>query len=85
MRYTITYDLNAPETANDYKKLIKALTDLGAKKLQYSQWILRTNSTAVALRDYLWTFMDGNDRLLVQSLDDNGWASMRMITNPNDV
>lgn len=86
MRYVITYDLNAPETSNDYKKLIDALKALGAQKLQYSQWILRhANTTCVLVRDHLWQFMDGNDRLMVQSLDSADWASMRLMVDPNNV
>jgi hypothetical protein len=86
MRYTIHYDLLAPETTNDYKKLGNALTEIGAKKLLYSGWVVtRYNTTAAGLRDYLWQFMDSNDRLIVQEVDGTGWASMNTITKISDV
>ena len=86
MRYVITYDLHAPETSNDYKRLIDELKRLGAQKLQYSQWIVRRyDTTCAGLRDYIWQFMDANDRLMVQSLDSSDWAGMRLLVDPNTV
>lgn len=86
MRYTIHYDLLAPETVNDYKRLRNALTELGAKKLLYSGWVVnRYNTSSENLRDYLFQFMDSNDRLIVQEVDGAGWASMNTITKISDV
>lgn len=85
MRYTIHYDLLAPESVNDYKKLHAALAELGAKKLLYSGWVVkRYNTTAEKLRDYIFQFMDRNDRLIVQEVDGTGWASMNTITKINE-
>ena len=86
MRYEVSYDLTAPETVNDYKRLYKALTDLGAKRVLKSQWVLSHDSTSVVtLRDYFWQFMDGNDRLFVVCLNSSDWAGMRLITDPNTI
>jgi len=84
MRYTVSYDLNAP--GKDYKGLTDALKTLGASKLLYSEWILRhRNSSSTLIRDYLWQFMDANDRLFVACLDSSDWASMRAMTDPNTI
>jgi hypothetical protein len=84
MRYEISYDLNKPETAFDYKRLYKELNELGAKKILYSQWVVhRTGTSAANLRDYLWKFMDGNDRLMVVCLNSSDWAGMNLMNDPN--
>jgi hypothetical protein len=59
----VSYDLNRP--GQDYAGLISRLTQLGAKRILYSQWMLRTPMTAVQLRDDLQRFIDATDMLLV--------------------
>lgn len=86
MRYVISYDLNAPETINDYKKLTAALKELGAQKILYSQWVVRRyQTTAENLAKHCWQFMDANDRLLVTSLDSADWYSFNLMMNPNTI
>jgi hypothetical protein len=79
MRYIVSYDLN--KQGQDYTSLTDELKRFGAKKVLYSQWVLRHNSTTCAnLRDHFWKFMDSNDRLLVTELDGSGWAGMNLMT-----
>jgi hypothetical protein len=81
-RYLISYDLNAP--GRNYEALFDELARLRAKRLLLSQWGLRNPATAVAIRDHLWSFMDGNDRLLVSSLDAE-WASQNITAPINEI
>lgn len=75
--YMVSYDLNRP--GQDYTALIQALEQIGAVKVLYSQWILRTTYSAEQLRNYLWQFMDGNDSLLVTRLSgEAAWIGMRV-------
>jgi hypothetical protein len=85
MRFTIHFDLLAPETSNDYKKLSKALSDMGAKKILYSGWGVRREGTAANLRDHLWQFMDGNDRIIVQAVESDDFASMNQINKLSEM
>ncbi|MXW09307.1 MAG: hypothetical protein F4X47_05545 [Gammaproteobacteria bacterium] len=83
MRYVISYDL-VNGTSEDYESLWDALRQAGAKRLLRSQWCLRRhNTTAVALRDHFWQYMESGDRLLVTCLDGSGWASMNLLYDPN--
>jgi len=82
-RYLISYDLTK-DSADAYKALGEELTRLGAKRVLLSQWALRNAATAEQLRDHLWGYMDANDRVLVSDLS-AGWASMRALTDINDI
>ena len=82
MRYLISYDLNTP--GKNYQALWDAIAGLSAQRVLLSQWITRrSNTSAQGLRDYLWAFMDANDRLLVVCMDSADWASMNTMVNPN--
>jgi hypothetical protein len=65
-KYLIVYDLE--RRSEDYEPLLDALRKLGALHALYSKWVLRTDYTAVQLRDYLRQFIDTNDLLLVVEL-----------------
>jgi CRISPR/Cas system-associated endoribonuclease Cas2 len=65
-KYMIVYDLE--RRGESYEPLLNALRQLGAEHVLYSKWVLRTNSTAAQLRDYLKQFIDANDLLLVVGL-----------------
>ena len=62
----IGYDLNKPETSEDYKKLIDAIKAEGAwwHNLD-STWLIKSTKTPVQMRDHLAQFLDKNDELLV--------------------
>lgn len=83
MLYLITYDLRQPETPSDYDRIAKALKALGAKKVLLSTWMLRHNSSSVAIRDHVRKVMDANDRLLVAQVSD--WASYNVMTDINTI
>lgn len=66
--YLIGYDLN--KTGQDYETLInkiKGLTNTWWHCLD-STFIIKTDLTAVQIRDYLVSFIDSNDELLVARL-----------------
>jgi hypothetical protein len=69
--YLIGYDLNKP--GKDYDKLIEAIKGYGTWWHHLdSTWIIKTNNSAVEIRDYLWKFMDNSDELLVVRLSGEG-------------
>lgn len=61
--FSVSYDLLKP--GKDYNSLYARLGTHGAKRVLYSQWMLKSNLTAAQLRDDLKMFIDSNDRLLV--------------------
>ena len=84
MKYLVSFDLMTP--GKNYENLTKALSDLGGKRVLYSQWILpRLNTTAAALRDHVRQFMDANDRVFVNTLDGTGWAGINLLVKPDSV
>lgn len=76
--YMVSYDLDKP--GQDYEKLIKRLKEHGAVRILLSQWALRTNWSAIQLRDDLKGYIDGNDRLLVSELMGE-WASWNIMAS----
>ena len=73
--YVISYDLDKP--GQNYVGLTARLTQLGAFRVQFSQWALASTWTAVQLRDDLKTYLDTNDRLLVVEV--TNWASVNLM------
>ena len=61
--FSVSYDLLKP--GKDYESLYARLRALSAKRVLYSQWMLKTSMTAAQLRDDLKRLIDTNDRLLV--------------------
>ncbi|CAI4031899.1 CRISPR-associated endoribonuclease Cas2 [Nitrospira tepida] len=74
--YLIAYDLRKP--GQNYQNLWDALGRLRAKKALESTWIVRSESDAPTIREYLRRYIDQNDGLLVTGM--NGWASFNTIT-----
>ncbi len=65
--YLIGYDLN--KTGQDYKDLIDKIKTLGTWwHCLDSTWIIKSNLTAVQIRDILRSHIDSNDELLVAKL-----------------
>ena len=79
-KYEISYDLMAP--GKNYDALYARLGELGAERILYSQWVLRTTWNAVQVRDDLRRFIDANDRLLVAGL--TGEAAWTSLLSTND-
>ena len=84
MKYMISYDLITP--GRDYQKLYDELELFNAKKVLRSQWVFnRLNTNASNLITHFRKFTDANDRLLIVSLEDSGWASWNVLVNINKV
>lgn len=65
--YLIGYDLN--KSGQNYTTLIHEIKKLGTWwHCLDSTFIIKSTSTAVAIRDYLQKFIDSNDELLVVNL-----------------
>ncbi len=79
--YFIAYNLANP--GQHGKSLWDVLTSLGAKRVQESVWILRSNSTAAQLRDHLWQYIGISGRLLV--VESMGWAAWNPMADVNSV
>jgi len=78
--YLISYDLDKP--GQDYPRLLTELERLGAIRILYSEWIFRSTSSAVQIRDWLKSFIDGNDMLLVVALTgEAAWTSLMVSTD----
>jgi hypothetical protein len=75
--HLISYDLDKP--GQNYPRIITELERLGAKKVLYSEWMLKSNYSDVQLRDHLQGFIDGNDMLLVVTVSSAAWNSL-MVT-----
>ena len=76
-QFLISYDLAKP--GKDYTKLIGALEKVGAEKVLYSEWIVKSIYTATQLVDYLQQFVDGNDMLLLLELTGTAaWTKLRV-------
>lgn len=69
--YLIGYDLNKP--GQNYDKLIEAIKGYGTWWHHLdSTWIIKTNNSAVEIRDLLGKHMDTSDELLVVRLSGEG-------------
>lgn len=65
--YLIGYDLN--KTGQDYETLIEQIKKLGTWWHHLdSTWIVKSDLTAVQIRDNLKPYIDDNDELLVARL-----------------
>lgn len=73
--YSISYDLNRP--GQNYEGLIKAIEQSFAAHwhCQRSMWIVKSNRTAIQVRDLLLPHIDSNDSLFVSEVTGNcAWA-----------
>jgi hypothetical protein len=61
--FSVSYDLLQP--GRNYEPLYARLRALGAKRVLYSQWMLKHTGQATDVRDDLKRYIDYNDRLLV--------------------
>jgi hypothetical protein len=74
--YLIGYDLNKPRENDDYKDLIEAIKEYGTWWHHLdSTWIIKTNQSAVEIRDKLKKHIDTGDELLVVRLrQESAWT-----------
>jgi hypothetical protein len=61
--HVVSYDLNRP--GQNYPALFARLAQLGAQRILYSQWMLKSALTASQLCDDLVRHIDPNDMILV--------------------
>ncbi len=64
--FAIAYDLNKKK---NYQRLIAALEKAGAKRVLYSDWMLRSNSTLQQLFDHFIQYIDDDDALVVAAVE----------------
>lgn len=81
--YLIGYDLN--KSGKDYADLTNAIKAESRTWWHHldSTWIIKTNSTAVQIRDRLSKHIDNDDELLVVRLQGE-WASKGFTTKGSD-
>jgi hypothetical protein len=62
--YIIIYDLRAP--GRDYSSLYEAIKSYGTwGKISESSWAVVTTENSISIRDFLLSYVDANDRLMV--------------------
>lgn len=73
--YLVSYDLN--EHDRDYPKVTRILEAMGAVKCLYSEWLVRSNGTALEVANRIETALDSNDGLLVIQIEaSSAWANL---------
>jgi hypothetical protein len=79
--HLVTYDLLRPGQA--YAPLTAALQRIGASKVLLSTWLLPSNDSPQAVRDYLVREgqLDANDRLLVVQVHNHAAWTKLLIAN----
>ena len=70
--YFVAYNL-AAKTSQNGKGLWDVLTALGAKRIEDTVWMLRSNYTVAQIRDHLWQYVGLSGRLLV--VEGTAWAA----------
>ena len=79
--YFVAYNLGTKAGQNGGKNMWDALTVLGAKRVQDTVWMLRSNFTAAQVRERLWPYVGLSGRLLV--VEGAGWAAWNPIADVN--
>jgi hypothetical protein len=74
--YLIGYDLNKPRGEDDYPNLIKAIKGISGTWWHHldSTWLVKSDKTAVQIRNLLQPYLDSGDELLVVLLE-RWWAT----------
>lgn len=64
--YLVAYDLVGDEQPSEYDRLIEAIKSLDDHvAVQRSVWLVRSSRSAKEIREFLWKYMDRDDRLFV--------------------
>jgi hypothetical protein len=82
--YLISYDLTNQATFGQYETLIAAITQLGGRRVLFSEWVVKRNETSTMIREHLKPFIHAQDRLLVSEITVN-WASWNLMMNINNL
>ena len=73
--YSVGYDLRKP--GRDYTALFNAIKSYpNWAHVLKSQWLIRSDKTAVAIRDHLARYMDENDGLLINEFGAAAWQGL---------
>ncbi len=67
--YLISYDLLNKATFGEYEDLIAELERMGARKVLFSEWMLRSGDTAMDIVNHLRKFVHNYDRIMVIAVD----------------
>jgi hypothetical protein len=63
--FLVSYDLVKENSSHDYEPLTDALKELDSVRTQWSVWYVDSASDETTIYNYLFQFMDSNDRLMV--------------------
>lgn len=63
--FLVSYDLAKEKSSHDYGPLTDALKELDSVRTQWSAWYVDSASDETTIYNYLFQFMDSNDRLMV--------------------
>ncbi len=75
----ISYDLNSPESSEDYVELINYIKSLGDWiKPMYSFWLIDTPKRCKTIRDEATKYLDKNDKFFVATWSIDDWATYRL-------
>lgn len=83
--YLISYDLLNKATFGEYEELIAKLEELGARHILYSEWLLRSNSTAMEITNYLRQFIHASDRIMVIEVNMANGAIAHLMCDISDI
>lgn len=83
--YLISYDLLNKATFGEYEGLIKELERLGAKHILYSEWLWRSDNTAMEITKHLREFIHGFDRIMVIAVDLSNGAIANLMCRIKDI
>jgi hypothetical protein len=73
--FMVSYDLHRNR---DYTRIINALREQGAARVLESLWFVSLSNTATQVRDWLKSYVDGDDSLIVVELKIGAdWAGLR--------
>lgn len=83
--YWVGYDLLNHATFGQYETLIHELERLGAKKILYSDWVVRSTYSSEVLRNHFMQFIHARDRILVAEISASNWAAFNLLLNINNI
>lgn len=76
MVYLISYDINE-KTKTDETKVLARLRTIGAVQCLYSEWLVDSPHTALAIANHIWEVMSADDGLLVVGISSSAYANLR--------
>lgn len=78
--YIVAYDLYSP--GQNYPQVDQVLEAYGSNSIRIlrSTWLVRTNETAVQLRDKLQLNIDSNDKIYVGEVENSAWKISAEVT-----